>query len=153
MVFHDPTTLDCRNQKSIFQLTTNIKQGVQSLESKATIKKLTMSLPQGINIDKMKKINEVIFRNSGWQVTLNIPRSTKKEQNKRNKNRKGEAIIIEAKETTYADTLKVLKEKITENEAKEDKKCQENGRRQYAPDTQPRDKGNAKNHSRDTREH
>ena len=116
VVFHDPTKEEYQNQRDIYQLMSNIREAVTNAKTTEITQRVAMTLPQGISNDQMRKMTEVIFRHTDVHITINVPQKLGGNVN-RNKGTRNEALLIQGDANTYAETLRTLKEKITEKEA------------------------------------
>jgi hypothetical protein len=109
--FLDSSKEDTNVEKDVFHVTREIRK----LFGDETSTNVRMTLPQGIQEGKMRKIVEAAFKGFAGAVTIN---AQKKQNGSSTPSRRtsGNAIIVSANEQTYAETLKTLRNQITDEE-------------------------------------
>lgn len=111
-VFHDPSKQGGESEKDLYSLNVEIKRLCEEWGTE----EVSMTLPQGIPPEKLRKMVETIFHDTSITVTLRALRGELKARGRPLNNRGGTAIIVDVGETTYADTLKKLREDIQDEE-------------------------------------
>jgi hypothetical protein len=105
-VFYDPTKQDGRSQRDVYSLISKVKELVKDLG-----KEINLTLPQGVNISTMRKMCEIIFKQSGQEVKIHTPKNINEGQKKRTR---GDAIVVDGKDMSYADMIKSLRTRLTD---------------------------------------
>nr|XP_037877412.1 uncharacterized protein LOC119630951 [Bombyx mori] len=107
IMFHDATKQDGRSQKDMYELLSELTKIVEEMGNK----ELTIIKPQGIDTGVTRKMLEVLFRGKDIKLELRTPKKGENTNNTETRKR-DDVIVIEGGTTTYADTVKRLKEGI-----------------------------------------
>jgi hypothetical protein len=109
--FLDSSKEDRNVEKDVFHVTREIRK----LFGNEASTNVRMTLSQGIQEGKMRKIVEATFKGFAGAVTI---KAQKRQIANSTANRRtsGNAIIVSANEQTYAETLKTLRNQITDEE-------------------------------------
>jgi hypothetical protein len=112
VLFHDPSKQSESDQTDVYNLITTARTMCSDMD----MGKIGITLPQGLKTDRMRKMTEAVFHDTNTQVTIYKPANAERGNVIQKKVYNGEAILIEGEGTTYAETLKTLREKMVDKE-------------------------------------
>jgi hypothetical protein len=107
VLFHDLSKQSESEQTNVYNLLTTAR----TMSSNMELEEIDVTLPQGLKMDRMRKMTEAVFHDTNIQVTIYTPANVERSNAIPKKKHNGEAILIEGKGTTYAETLQTGRRK------------------------------------------
>lgn len=96
VLFHDLSKQSESEQTNVYNLLTTAR----TMSSNMELEEIDVTLPQGLKMDRMRKMTEAVFHDTNIQVTIYTPANVERSNAIPKKKHNGEAILIEGKGTT-----------------------------------------------------
>lgn len=114
--YFDSTKQERSSQADVWDLMMEFKSLAADLQGKEFL----LAVPPGQKAETMRKMVEAIFLQTDYRFIIKAQKQQKSDKKEKNAQGRGEAILIELGEITYADTLRKIKCSSIDTETRED---------------------------------